>query len=139
MDINDGLDYLFRLEKEFEDWDKKFKESKDHRWFTSYVFMSERMKTLVKTNLVSISELLTEVKTNLGEHFQSKDLNFHVDTANSYIEGMKKEMKMIITMYAEQQDYAKIRNEWGIVIPQLMKLSRDLRGRLLIIKRIIEK
>jgi len=139
MDLDDSLDYLFRLEREFEDWDRKYKEAHDHRWFTSYVFMSEKMRNLIKLNITPILELLTEIKTRLGETFEPKDLSFHIDTAATYIENMKKEMKMIITMYSEQQDYAKIRNEWGIVIPQLLKHCRDLRGRLLIIKRITEK
>jgi hypothetical protein len=139
MDINDTLDYIFRVEREFEDWDRKYKESKDHRWFLSYVFMSERIKTLVKDNLNSISVYLDELKSKLGEFFESKDLPFHIDTAVKYIDEIKSELRNIVHMYNEQQDYTKIRNEWGIVLLKILKLTRDLRGRLLIIKRIIEK
>ena len=137
MLIKDMLDALEKFEEIYADLEKRFKEDKEHRWFINYVFMQEKIKDSVKNYLNVIIESINEVQEKYGEIYFSKDMKYHTETALRHSKQIKDQLKELVIIYNANAEYTKIKVQWEITFTPISRKIRDLRGRLLIIKRIL--
>ena len=137
MSIKDLLNSLEKIEELVLDLQSKFKEDPNHRWFQNYIFMSEKIKDIVRTFLNPIIEETRRVQDNYSEIYSTRDMKYHTETALRYCTQIKEHLKDVVDIYSKQEDYTKIKVQWEITFSPVARKIKDLRGRLLIIKRIL--
>lgn len=137
MDIHDSISYLENFSKIINEWNSKFTEDRNHRWFVNFIFMSQKIKDSVRENILPIQEIIKEIKRRYSEVYEKKDINYHIEKAGSYCNHIRDCLREIMKMYLDNEDYGKIRLKWNMALPHVQKDLRDLKGRLLILRRIV--
>jgi hypothetical protein len=137
MPIQESLEILEKFEERFQELEDKFNEDKNHRWFVNYLFMIEKIRDNVRGYLNRVAEIIDESQEKYGEVYSKKDIKYHTDTAKRYCDSIKDLLRELVVLYNAQEDYNKIKTQWEITFSPLFRKIKDLRGRLLIIKRVL--
>jgi hypothetical protein len=137
MNPEDLNNYLESFQSEVESWAQRFEEDRNHRWFVNYILMSMKIKEIVRNTILPIQEILKEIEEKYSELYEPKDIKYHLTKANGYSNHIRDLLRKIMQEYQESKEYHQIRLSWTTALPAVLKDTRDLRGRLLIIKRIL--
>ncbi len=133
------LFYLESLEKDVHTWDRRFKENKNDHIFTHYVAMSQQIREKVRLFLnPSISEL-TKLKEQYEEKYKHKDLPYHIDAALNICGFLKTLCKELVDLYENQAAQEQVIIRWDYNLVALKKRIPQLKSRLHIIHKILEK
>ena len=126
------------LEKDLQEWRRRFKLDPKDRLFINYIFISEKIKDKAKLNLIPAIQELQNIKFHYGDKYRIKDLNYHADAALNACDYIKKILKEIYEMYQKQEEYEKIRVTWQAHFPTLFLRIRHVRERIYILDRILK-
>jgi len=137
MLVSDLLQALEKFEETLKELESKFREDSNHRWFQNYIFMSEKIKDNVISFLNPLIEGTRDIQEKYKEVYSSKDIKYHTDTALRHAQNIKDQLKELVIMYNSQKEYPKIKVQWEISFGPISRKISDLRGRLLIIRRIL--
>ena len=137
MQVSDLLSALEKFELIILELEEKFHDN--HRWFHNYIFMSEKIRGNVRDYLNAIMDEIKEIQEKYQEIYAGKDIKYHTDTALRHSQQIKDQLKELFVMYRDQVDYPKIKVQWEISFSPVKRKINDLRGRLLIIRRVLNQ
>ena len=129
--------HIDSFEKEFTEWQERFRKDSKERLFVNYTFISEKIKGRVKISLNPAIEGLNEIKSEYAEKYRHKDLKYHTDIALTNCDAIKVMLKEVYDAYYNQENYDSIKLRWERCFPVLFKRIGNVRERLYMLDRIL--
>ena len=130
---------LDTLERDVQEWQRRFKQDSRDRLFINYIFISEKIKDKARLSLDPAIQDLQQIKEQYGEKYRIKDLSYHVGLAINTCEFLKNILKEIYDLYQKQEEYEKIKMTWHVHFSSFLKRITSLRERIYILDTILVK